>query len=100
MQRSYFTNPALGIATIGNSFNGSLFVYPNPAASVLNAEVKIGTAGSVRFVISNLLGQHLIVSEAVGNKSAIDINQLPDGAYLIEGFVDGMKIGSTMFVKN
>jgi sugar lactone lactonase YvrE len=59
-----------------------VLVYPNPATSIINVESGDISGGKV--VLFDLNGRALQSKNIVGYRSAIDINGLADGIYLME----------------
>jgi uncharacterized repeat protein (TIGR03803 family) len=72
-----------GIPVIANA---PLHIFPNPASDVLYIQ---NGQPDAPFSITNALGQQVSKGVLTGNRQALDISQLPAGAYLINkvGFV-------------
>jgi hypothetical protein len=91
---------ATGLASINdqNAYRSALQVYPNPAQEHLNLDFNARTDGEVSIEIINLMGQQVkwINTEAYQGDNAyrIQIDGLPDGAYLIR-----LKAGEDQFTE-
>jgi surface protein len=83
------TGCALGIDDINLS---SVFVYPNPAKSILYIE---GNQNSVNSSIYNLLGKEVISSNSTNR---IDVSSLPKGVYFIT-IIDANNSATKKFIK-
>ncbi len=75
-------------------------VFPNPANDVVNVEVTSPFAGSVRVELVNMMGQVLNTATSDNLKTSINIATLPAGMYMVDCYMEGVKIGTAKFVKN
>ena len=50
--------------------------------------------------ILNVMGQKVRSANVSGNKTVVDVSELPPGSYLVSGYIDGMRIATTQFIKN
>lgn len=74
------SNATLGIANASGN-EDQFFIYPNPAKNNLTVSA---TGNITSIVISNMLGQELIVRNCNSNLVNIDISALPQGVYLVQ----------------
>lgn len=66
----------------GADLTEAFSVYPNPASSVLN--VKAGEPQELRCAIYNLIGEQVLYHQSWGSSTALSIEQLPAGVYVIK----------------
>ena len=97
-QKTYYKTPT-GINEI-NSAGASIKVYPNPASNLLTIEFNNLTGGKQQVEILNVMGQKVRSANVSGNKTVVDVSELPPGSYLVSGYIDGMRIATTQFIKN
>jgi hypothetical protein len=96
-QKSYYNKPT-GVVTVNNSVD--LKVYPNPASNMVNVEVNTAVNGRLQVEILNLMGQKVSAAEMQNHMVKFNVNELPAGCYMVNCLRDGVKIGSTKFIKN
>ncbi len=80
---------------IDENSNSKLFIYPNPATSVLNIESEIFTEISI---YSNL-GQEIQSFDLSLGKNTVDVSSLADGLYIIQ-LSNKSSYKTTSFIKN
>ena len=72
----------------GNSENGVISVYPNPASRILHLDYQMGAAGSFEAKLITLQGitvQKIEIYSNEGlNKATLDIRNLPNGVYMLK----------------
>ncbi len=95
----YYNAPAnvgpVSIRTLG------MVLFPNPANSTVNIEVKGITGGeqmSVRLI--DMMGKELQNVELANGKGSINVSNLASGVYSVMLLNDGVKVASRTFVKN
>jgi hypothetical protein len=98
--KSYYNGP--GTTGIMNVNNGTtdMKVYPNPTSDFVHIEINTGESDNVRVQLSDMLGQKINEVAANNGKAAMDVSRLAAGVYVIECYREGVKIGSSKFVKN
>lgn len=62
--------------------NNDIALFPNPVQDKLHLTF---SAQEATVVVSNLLGEHLIVEKFFGEKALIDVSKLPSGLYFVNG---------------
>ncbi len=67
---------------ISNSYAHNIFIYPNPAYSILNIDLPTNDFTQMR--IENILGQVLLKWNLIKMKNQLDISSIPKGIYIIE----------------
>jgi len=97
-QKTYYRVP-VAIENI-NTEVAEVKVFPNPATSVLNVEISAQATGNILIEVMNIVGQKITTVSAIDNKAAIDVTNLPAGAYVVTSYNDGIRINSTRFIKN
>lgn len=98
---SMFRIPNLATNIDGNnSLNNTLFIYPNPAGSVINVFLINQAEKNLDLVICNNLGQivHSHKNTSEGN-NLIDISKLSSGQYLVLIKSKDLVIGTARFIK-
>lgn len=98
MQKSYY-NPPLGISEI-NTASASLKLYPNPASDVVNVSINSTFEGNYEIDVINLLGQKLDHVTASDRKAKINVGAYPAGVYLVDCYLNGVKVDAQRFIKN
>ena len=78
---------------INNGYNVSLNVYPNPATEIIN----IPLSGEKHIRIYDLSGKLII--EEITTTEQLEINELPDGLYILEIEQEGKKYSSRLMKK-
>ena len=98
VQKTYYSAPT-GVQETANNLP-ILNVYPNPASDNVIIEVSSLVQGQIVIEVSNMLGQKVSIMEANSNKAIIDVSLLPAGMYIVNCYQDGVKAGSSKFLKN
>ncbi len=97
-QKTYFRIPA-AVQNVNASI-GELLLFPNPASQVINVEIGNSNGSEYQLEIVNMTGQKLGNGETVGAKYAFNISDLASGVYFVNCYKDGVKVGTSKFVKN
>jgi hypothetical protein len=99
-QKAYYDDPpsTTGVEKVNGLFN--VDVYPNPASSNINVELKTTAIGKMQVEVVNMLGQRLVTQELVNNKANINVENLAAGNYLVIGYFNGVKVANAKFTKN
>lgn len=96
-QKSFYNAPQGPVAHRTGS--PEMRIYPNPVNSDLTVELFNLEGGNLRFEITNMLGQSMIVANSSDLKTVISAASLAPGAYLIDCFDNGSKIATARFIK-
>ncbi len=99
MQKSYYNLPT-GITSVNNGKVSNLKVYPNPAENIINVELNTVADGNYEVEVINILGQKVGRSKLDDHKAKIDVANLPAGCYLVDCYRDGIRVGTSRFIKN
>jgi hypothetical protein len=75
-------------------------VFPNPAYNTVTVELSTTVAGTMRIDVANMLGQVVSTTNADTHTANIDVASLPAGIYVVDCYVEGVKVGAAKFVKN
>ena len=67
-----------------NIINKDVFIYPNPANSVLNIRLVNNLLEKTSISIQTIIGEEVLVSEIINNNKSIDISALQTGIYFIK----------------
>ncbi len=98
MQKSYYNRPS-GIGNV-NDDQPEVKVYPNPTNQILNVEITSVMGGKMQAEILNMLGQKMDMQPVINNKATFDVAGLPSGVYLVDCYNNGVRIGTSRFIKN
>ena len=98
MQKSYYNVP-LGVSDL-NSKNVAVKVFPNPASSIVNIEVGGIFTGDMLMEVTNMVGQKVASASTTDHKAQIDISSIATGWYIVDCYNDGVKVGTSKFIKN
>ena len=98
LRKAYFNAPT-GVTEL-NAGVANMKVYPNPATNNINVEVNTASAGTMTFEVVNMLGQKLNNVQGNDHKAVINVAGLPAGYYMIDCYIEGLKIGAAKFIKN
>lgn len=74
------------LAVSGNSFNGNVRIYPNPAADNFSVQLPSGTQGNVAVKVINTLGQQVYSTNAAPQNGLVKIQPngiLKSGIYMV-----------------
>ena len=77
--QSYGLEQMTCTSSIGDVATVSLAAWPNPASDALQVEVKPGT----RIALLDLLGREVLTTQALHNRTVLDLTTVADGSYLI-----------------
>ncbi len=98
LQKSYYNAPT-GIAGF-TEHNPEILLFPNPAGSEINIEVKgKNRQGGIDAAMYDILGKERTAATITDGAGRIKLSGLPPGVYLIMFSRDGVRIGSRVFVK-
>ncbi|MCF8450983.1 MAG: T9SS type A sorting domain-containing protein [Taibaiella sp.] len=103
MQKAYYNAPNDNTPRVINDVTEgatTINVFPNPTSENINVEVTTAAAGAIEVQLVNMLGQVLNTVNADANKATINVANLPGGFYMVDCYQNGMKIGTSKFVKN
>jgi hypothetical protein len=97
LKKAYYNAPT-GVTDINTGADMKLF--PNPATSDLNVEISTPVTGQITLEVVNMLGQKLNTVQTQEHKTAINVAALPAGYYMVDCYINGLKIGAAKFIKN
>ncbi len=97
MQKTYYQVPT-GVTDV-NDIAG-ISVYPNPTSDVINVDINVKISGDLHVDVVNMLGQKVATTVAQNNKAKFSVANLPAGAYIVDCYREGVKIGAARFIKN
>lgn len=103
MKKTYYNRPADNTPKVVTNINEGetiMRLFPNPATENVTVELSTAGTGSVRFEVTNMLGQVVENVNADGYKANINVGNLPAGIYIVDCFLQGAKVGTAKFVKN
>lgn len=102
-QKSYYNAPQKGAITSVKQLTAndlSILLYPNPADTKINIEVKNpGSADDITAQVFDLLGKNVAGSLLIAGKGNIDISALASGVYSVMLVQNGIRLGAATFVK-
>ncbi len=102
MRKAYYNKPADNTPRVVSNINddiASVNIFPNPATYSINVELTTEAVGDVHIEVLNMLGQVIANTNTVNNKADINVASLPSGIYIVECYMEGVKIGASKFVK-
>jgi hypothetical protein len=104
VENSYFmkigpNGEVSSVINLGNLKVYNLSLFPNPASSVLNIELKSPNLQITNLKILNTQGKILLFKEVNSNKSKINISNLNSGVYFIEAITSSGERVVEKFVK-
>lgn len=88
--------------TVTKSASPEVLVYPNPVADYLSMQINGLTSNDVSFQVFDINGKLVMQhnSKAVGDKHQLQVKQLANGQYFIQGYSsNGENIGKIKFIK-
>jgi hypothetical protein len=97
-QKTYFRIPT-AIEEV-NATATTIAVYPNPTTDVVNVTINSATNGTMQVTILNMAGQEIVSVPANDNKASINVANLASGVYMVCCYRDGVKVGTSRFIKN
>jgi len=97
LQKTYYQVPT-GVTDVNGI--ASLSVYPNPTSDVINVDINVKISGDLQVDVVNMLGQKVASAIAQNNKAKFSMANLPAGAYIVDCYHEGIKIGAVRFIKN
>lgn len=102
MNKAYFNKPADNTPRIADNTDGNvqMNVFPNPAYNSVNVEVVTAVVGAMRIDVSNMLGQVVNTINSDVHNASINVATLPAGIYIVDCYIEGVKVGAAKFVKN
>jgi Secretion system C-terminal sorting domain len=89
------TQPALSVPNLAYA---TANIYPNPAQEVLNVELTNAWPEAWSITVRNALGQTVLVHSATGKRTALDVQHLPVGVYMVDVQVDNTIVKRTKVV--
>jgi hypothetical protein len=100
--KAYYNKPADNTPRIADNIDGevTMNVFPNPAYNTVTVELSTTVAGTMRIDVANMLGQVVSTTNADTHTANIDVASLPAGIYVVDCYVEGVKVGAAKFVKN
>jgi hypothetical protein len=75
-------------------------VYPNPAQTMVTIELTGNVDGNYQIKIQDIIGQEIQSVDMTDKKQQVDIQNLPNGYYLISCWHDGVQLTTTKLIKN
>lgn len=84
-------NPILTVSTVFASEGAKFEAYPNPATDVLNFNFEAEEATDVMFILTDLTGRVLNVTQSsnvTSETNSIDVSKLPAGVYMLTAKAD------------
>src|ERR1051325_3792110 len=81
-----------------HSFNGNVFLSPNPAATSVRVSSYVNL-NDLELSVTDLLGSVIEIKRGISNQYDMDVTELPAGIYIIRVMNDGILIGTGKFVK-
>ena len=101
-QKSYYNAPQKGAITSVKQLSAdvSIQLYPNPADSRINIEVKNpGSSDDITAQVFDMLGKNVGSSSLVAGKGSIDVSALASGVYSVMLVQNGIRLGAATFVR-
>jgi hypothetical protein len=96
-KKSYYNAPT-AITELNNT--AGIKLYPNPASDNLNVEINTAATGNVRIDVLNLMGQKVNSVQSADRAATFNVANLPAGYYMVDCYIEGVKIGTARFIKN
>ncbi len=98
-QKVYYNAPS-GVTTVAEG-TMDVRLFPNPADSKVNIEVKgISMNDKITIRLFDMLGKEIETSALVNGKGSIDVARLASGVYSVVFINNGNKVAARTFVKN
>jgi hypothetical protein len=100
--KAYYNKPADNTPRIADNTDGEvkMNVFPNPAYNTVTVELSTTVDGTMRIDVANMLGQVVSTINADTHTANINVASLPAGIYVVDCYVEGVKVGAAKFVKN
>jgi len=101
-QKSYYNAPQKGAITSVKQLSAdvSIQLYPNPADSRINIEVKNpGSSDDITAQVFDMLGKNVGSTLLISGKGSIDVSALASGVYSVMLVQDGVRLGAATFLK-
>ncbi len=100
--KAYYNKPVDNTPKIADNTDGevTMNVFPNPAYNSVTVELSTAVAGTMRVDVANMLGQVVSTTNTDTQIANIDVASLPAGIYIVDCYVEGIKVGAAKFVKN
>ena len=73
-------------------------VYPNPTSTVLNIELPENTSSVFEVFLTDIVGKVMKKDVLAGQKTSIDVSELPNGLYFAQILEGGKVVGVKKFV--
>ena len=100
LQKSYYNTPT-GINIQGNENTTDIIVYPNPAGSEINMEIRgVDKSGLVDVRLYDIMGKERLSGTLNNGVGKLTLSALPSDVYMLLFSRDGIKIGAKIFIKN
>jgi len=92
----------VGIQTI--DYVQGIRLFPNPTRGMLNVEYQLERAARVELRVSNMMGQHMLLTSpdlqsAGANTQTLDLSRLPNGMYFLQVWIDGQLSATSPITK-
>ncbi|RYD55517.1 MAG: T9SS type A sorting domain-containing protein [Sphingobacteriales bacterium] len=97
-QKTYYNKP-LDVATTEVKEH-NLKLYPNPATDKVTVELKLSNGGNYKIALHDMAGRIIKTTDATGDRTSIDVAELPAGFYMISCYANGVKMVSSRFAKH
>jgi Secretion system C-terminal sorting domain/GEVED domain len=94
----YNVNIINTLATIENTFDKNILLYPNPAKEVII--IKFSNYETLSYKIVSILGKEIKNGMLQNNENSININEFSDGLYFIELLENETSLGKKKFIKS
>ncbi len=100
--KAYYNKPADNTPKTIDNTNGevTMNVFPNPAYNNVTVELSTAVEGTMRIDVANMMGQVVSTISTDSHTTNIDVANLPAGIYIVDCYIEGVKIGAAKFVKN
>ena len=103
-QKTYYNAPDTGYITGVKQLtvnNVGIKLYPNPADSKINFDVKnANNSGEISVELFDMLGNDLRKTALVAGKGSMNVSDIPSGVYSVMFIQNGIRLGAATFVKN
>ena len=97
LQKTYFSIPTAieNVAAIATTIS----IYPNPTNELINVSLNNTNGSAIVVEVMDMAGKLLISVPTKDDKTEINVSQLVPGVYMIGCYSNGIKIGTSRFVK-